>query len=173
MSKLFCLVENGIVIDGPAALPKNTREASNLRHEPKIAETFGWFPCIITYPEIGKNQKRGNKVDVITDNSVEITWEVIDLTNSEIDSRRERRILGIKAEARRRIINKSPEWKRINMITRAIELDSIDYEDQTTDEKSELYTIRKAWRWIKTIRTISDVLEADPPVDYKDDKYWT
>ena len=66
----------------------------------------------------------------------------------------------IKAEARRRIVARLPEWKQANMIARMTELLLVGPAQWTPAEQAEADALRAAWAWVKAIRAKSDELEA-------------
>jgi hypothetical protein len=81
----------------------------------------------------------------------------------------------IKAEARRRILEKYPEWKQLNMTARMVELNKIraSVGSWTAGEQIEVDVIQSAWDWVKSVRSASDALELTLPVDYNNNNlYW-
>lgn len=93
----------------------------------------------------------------------------------------------VKAEARRRILARYPEWKQANMLARDGELQAIQLGTMRDDagnavaqraltdaEKAEHVAIRKGWDWVKSVRVASDTLEAANPIplDFTDNKHW-
>jgi hypothetical protein len=81
----------------------------------------------------------------------------------------------IKAEARRRILGKYPEWKQANMTARMVELNKIraSVGSWTAGEQIEVDVIQSAWDWVKSVRSASDALELTLPVDYNNNNlYW-
>jgi hypothetical protein len=81
----------------------------------------------------------------------------------------------IKAEARRRILEKYPEWKQANMTARMVELNKIraSVGSWTAGEQIEVDVIQSAWDWVKSVRSASDALELTLPVDYNNNNlYW-
>jgi len=82
----YCLVQNGVVVQGPRALPKTTANVSNLHLlDQESLKNLGWLP----YREIcnsSENQTpNGNTVEV-TDTEVVYTQLYRNLTQEEIDS---------------------------------------------------------------------------------------
>jgi hypothetical protein len=87
----------------------------------------------------------------------------------------------VRGEARRRIIASVPEWKQINMGAREGELLRIQLGKMpsgegaralTTEEQAEEQAIQHVWEWVKTVRAASNVMEPNPPADYRDDRHW-
>ncbi|PIR00045.1 MAG: hypothetical protein COV66_08055 [Nitrospinae bacterium CG11_big_fil_rev_8_21_14_0_20_45_15] len=80
----------------------------------------------------------------------------------------------IKTEARRRILEKYPEWKQANLTARMVELNKIraSVGSWTAGEQMEVDAIQSAWDWVKSVRSASDALELILPVDYQDNSYW-
>jgi hypothetical protein len=81
----------------------------------------------------------------------------------------------VKEEARRRILEKYPEWKQANLTARMVELNKIraDEGSWTDGEQIEVDAIQSAWDWVKSVRTASDALELTLPADYAlNNDYW-
>ena len=82
----------------------------------------------------------------------------------------------VKAEARRRILARFPEWKQANMTARGVELIGIRVVAGawSPEEAAEAKALGAAWDWIKAVRAASDALEAGAPTpaDFADDKHW-
>ena len=68
------------------------------------------------------------------------------------------RVAAVKAEARRRIVSRYPDWKQANMTARGLELVSLGV-NITADEAAEMDALRAAWSWIKSVRAASDAIE--------------
>lgn len=66
----------------------------------------------------------------------------------------------IKAEARRRIVQRLPEWKQANMIARMTELLKIGADSWTPENQAEVAALEYLWDWVKAVRAKSDELEA-------------
>jgi hypothetical protein len=66
----------------------------------------------------------------------------------------------IKAEARRRIVQRLPEWKQANMIARMTELLKIGAGSWTPENQAEVAALEYLWDWVKAVRAKSDELEA-------------
>lgn len=93
----------------------------------------------------------------------------------------------VKAEARRRINGRFPDWKQSNMIARSAELARIQAglmrdangalvaaRALSADELAEEQAINLAWAWIKAVRAASDSIELINPIpsDYAADARW-
>jgi hypothetical protein len=76
----------------------------------------------------------------------------LNFTNCDIDKEFERK-QRIKKKAGIAINALLPEWKQLNLLTRAIEL------ADTEENKQELDNIRSSWAAVKAIRTASDKAE--------------
>ena len=81
--------------------------------------------------------------------------------------RAERRVAAIKADARRRILDRYPDWRQANMTARGVELQDLwrRHGEWTDAEAAEAAALQAAWDWIKTVRRHSDALEADAGAD--------
>lgn len=79
----------------------------------------------------------------------------------------------VKLEARRRIVDRYPDWKQTNMIARSVELVKKGAA-LTPDEVTETEQLEAVWAWIKAVRATSDAIEqmAPIPLDYNDDARW-
>lgn len=82
----------------------------------------------------------------------------------------------VKAEARRRILARYPDWKQANMTAQGVELVNIRVSigSWTERQAQEAAALSSAWDWIKSVRSASDRLEAMSPIpsDYQSDAYW-
>jgi len=82
----------------------------------------------------------------------------------------------VKAEARRRILDRFPDWKQTNMTARGVELQDIWRRNGawTAQEQAEADALALAWAWIKAVREASNVIEAlpDVPEDFDADSRW-
>jgi hypothetical protein len=82
----------------------------------------------------------------------------------------------VRAEARRRILARYPDWKQAEMTARAFALVLKAAQDQALDaaEMDEIATLRAAWSWIGAAHRACAALEAlDPiPSDIADDSRW-
>ncbi|MEO5337112.1 MAG: hypothetical protein H7841_09495 [Magnetospirillum sp. WYHS-4] len=85
-------------------------------------------------------------------------------------------VLRVKAEARRRINARFPEWRQANMTARAVELIRRGEATWTEAEQAEAALIDAAWAWIKSVRAASDAIEvrlaAEPGLEIGDDDLW-
>lgn len=82
----------------------------------------------------------------------------------------------VKQEARRRILERYPDWKQTNMVARSVELQDIwrQVGSWTPEERAEADALTAAWAWIKAIRAASDEIEAMTPIpaDFAADARW-
>jgi hypothetical protein len=82
----------------------------------------------------------------------------------------------VKAEARRRILARFPEWRQANMTAQGVELLNIRVAvgSWTQAQAQEAAALFAAWDWIKAVRAASDAIEALEPIpaDLADDGYW-
>ena len=79
----------------------------------------------------------------------------------------------VRAECHRRIIAFMPDWKQRNALARSQELQEVrETRVLTADEEAEAEVIRQSWGWIKLIRRSSNIMEPEPPADYRDDIHW-
>jgi hypothetical protein len=93
----------------------------------------------------------------------------------------------VKLEASRRILDRYPLWKQMNMTARSNELfrlqagfmrgNSGNFDPAralSPDEVAEEVALKQAWDWIKAVRTASDALENTTPIpqDYYADARW-
>lgn len=68
----------------------------------------------------------------------------------------------IKQAASDHILAVLPEWKQANMTARAVELAEIrESREMTAEESAEHQALHAAWAWVRSVRTASDVAEAD------------
>lgn len=79
----------------------------------------------------------------------------------------------VKAEARRRILDRYPDWKQTNMLARSVELVKKGA-SLTPEETVESQQLEAVWAWIKAVRAASDQLEAMTPIplDFEDNGRW-
>jgi len=96
------------------------------------------------------------------------------LTPEEVQTRRDRKIRRVKAEANRRIVALCPEWKQRNLTAQAAQLAKKGEANWTTAEADAWAAGEALWLQIAAIRAASDTIEAmDPlPVDVTDDTLW-
>lgn len=75
---------------------------------------------------------------------------------------RARIIAQIKQDAAEHILAVLPQWKQANMTARAVELAEIrESRAMTADESAQHQALLGAWAWVRSVRTASDVAEAD------------
>lgn len=77
------------------------------------------------------------------------------------------KITEVKVEARRRIVERYPEWKQLNMTARGVELTKVlaDQGAWSEAEAVEAARLQADWDWIKAVRAASNALEAAIPED--------
>ena len=79
----------------------------------------------------------------------------------------------VRAESMRRILLVCPGWvEAAELNARGFELLRIGESNWTADQLVEADALQALWDWIKSVRDASDVLEAEPPDDYRDDSHW-
>lgn len=82
----------------------------------------------------------------------------------------------VKAEARRRILARFPDWKQANMTARGVDLQDLWRRNAkwAETEQAEADALSAAWVWIRAVRAASDAIEAldAVPADFDDDKRW-
>lgn len=75
---------------------------------------------------------------------------------------RSRIVAQIKDAARDHILATLPQWKQSNMTARAVELAEIrEAREMTAEESAQHQALHAAWAWVRSVRTASDVAEAD------------
>jgi hypothetical protein len=86
------------------------------------------------------------------------------------------RVGAVKAEARRRILARFPEWRQANMTARGVELLNIRVVagSWTAPQAQEAGELGAAWDWIKAVRAASNAIEALAPIpaDFASDTRW-
>lgn len=108
----------------------------------------------------------------------QVTVEVgrVVISYGEAERPREDQIAAVKIEARRRILDRFPDWKQANMTARGVELQDIWRRTGawTEGEQAEADALTGAWAWIKAVRAASDAIEAleAVPSDFDDDSRW-
>lgn len=106
---------------------------------------------------------------VIEPNRVVRQWTVQRRPDAEI-------AVLVKLEARRRILERFPEWKQTNMTARGVELQDVwrRVGSWTINEQAEADALAAAWDWIKAVRAASDAIETMQPIpaDYADNARW-
>lgn len=80
----------------------------------------------------------------------------------------------VKAEARRRILARYPDWKQTNMVARGVELLDIWRVNGrwTAEEQAERDALDAAWAWIKSVRSASNDIEERLTDDFASDAKW-
>lgn len=106
--------------------------------------------------------------------------ELIDMTADEVavmnasHAANAPKAAAVKAEARRRILARYPEWKQANLMARGVALVRKGETQWTAEELTEANSIHAVWDWIKAVRAASNSIEAMTPIpdDFQDDKCW-
>jgi hypothetical protein len=84
--KLYCLVENDSIIDGPRPLPDGWRNISGLNClTDEELKTHGWLPASETIPTFDSETEKlgGSILDSILEDEVIYTKEILTITNEE------------------------------------------------------------------------------------------
>jgi len=132
--------------------------------------------CPLLRPVIeGETPKcRGELGHVLTD--IDIGKDVVKIRYTIANFPREQQQAAVKLEANRRILERFPQWKQINMVARGMELENIRKEKGTwtNAEYAEIDTLSQAWGWIKSVRDASNKIEQlkTIPYDYDDNARW-
>lgn len=149
-------------------LPDGTTRTDPTSFTKELLETCG-------YIEVSDKPKPSSENHIVEWSGS--SWVERPLTQEELDDIRSGKILLIKQEASRRILEVYPDWRQANMTARAVELQDIWRINQawTTEEQQEADNLKLSWAWIKNIREKSNILEAMDliPEDYTNDIYWS
>lgn len=79
-----------------------------------------------------------------------------------LDGLRAQIIAQIKQAAGDHILAVLPQWKQSNYTARAVELAEIrESREMTAEESAQHQALHAAWAWVRSVRTASDVAEAD------------
>ena len=156
----YCLVENGVVVEGPRTLPKNWKNISNLNVllDPTLA-ALGWLPAVETKPDYGyRIQSRSGPALTVEADQVTAVWTVADRPLDEVKAEL---VQQVKQAVGAAILAVYPDWKQRNMIARAVDLTRIaGARALTTEESAEESALQAAWDWISGVRTASNMREA-------------
>lgn len=79
---MYCLVENGVVTDGPRALPESWRNISGLKYANDAAwlATLGWLPFVpVAAPAIDQNTQSCVSTFIVNGSSVTQSWAIAPL----------------------------------------------------------------------------------------------
>jgi hypothetical protein len=126
----------------------------------------------------------GSAFTMLPDDFATLRWQDPDRDQPTLDAvlakqaelEAEARIDAVKAEARRRITQRFPDWKQANMTARGVELTFKLAQGQSLDaqEAAEVAALQAAWSWIKAVRAASDAIEAlaPMPADFASDTHW-
>jgi hypothetical protein len=81
----YCIVEGGVLREGPLNLPLNWKNVSglNLASTAELKEK-GWLPAVIVEPTFDKaTHKKGERSVSIGTDDVNITWSTVELTAAD------------------------------------------------------------------------------------------
>ena len=81
----YCIVEGGVLKEGPLNLPLNWKNVSglNLASTAELKEK-GWLPAVIVEPTFDKTtHKKGERSVSIGTDDVTVTWSTVELTASD------------------------------------------------------------------------------------------
>jgi hypothetical protein len=151
--------------------PQGTIDRIEANVDPTVRTRAGWrwLPFEETpAPDYSGKLENASAVPVVADGKVIREWTI---ERKPIEEQRQ----AVKAEARRRILDRFPDWRQANMTARGIELTLARVGREWTEgEQQEADAIQAAWDWVKAIRSASDVVEAMAPIpaDFRDDKHW-
>lgn len=83
---LYAHVEDGQITYGPDVLPRNWRNVSGInKASAEDIKGLGWLPATKTEPTFDPTtHKKGDRVDTITANDVNVTWEVVAKSADEL-----------------------------------------------------------------------------------------
>lgn len=143
-----------------------TRDFREDEAVPELAPSKGvWLPEVVNGEEYDPaTQVQEGPTQTIGRRAVTVAYTVRAKTPEEIAGMRAAKMAQIKAEARRRILRRFPEWKQANMTARGVELTNIRHSRAwTAEERAESDALANAWTGIKAVRTRSDELEASIP----------
>lgn len=114
--KKYCLIKNGIIIEGPTSLPENTENVSNfyLLSDQEL-KSYGWLPYTLVDNQL-ENQILENSNIEILENEVIETKIYRDMTLIEIENR-ETNILNRKwknVRTKRNRLLLDSDWTQLN-----------------------------------------------------------
>jgi len=145
------------------------RMASNIDPTVQTKPGWRWLPVEPTpEPDHPGKLETATAERVVRDGKVVTQWTV---TRRPI----EEQLAAVKAEARRRILARYPDWKQTNMVARSVELMHLKgTKEWTPAEQAEADALQAAWDWVKAVRSASDVIEVMTPIpaDFRDDRHW-
>ena len=78
----------------------------------------------------------------------------------------------VRAEAGRRILAVYGWAQQNNMLAEAISLSEIGASDRNDAQNARVVVLNDAWAWVAAVRAASNVMEASPPDNYRDDSHW-
>lgn len=159
-----------LIRDGSVAEMRDVDPAKIATH--KLADDGG--PLLRPVVDPGPPDYRKELAVLSTNISVEKTQVLVSydvVPKGDADQR-----AAVKAEARRRILARLPDWKQQNMTARGVELQDIWRRagSWSPEEQAEADALAGEWAWIKDVRAASDAIEAlgEIPIDYDADERW-
>ncbi len=135
---------------------------------PDLAESKGrWVPVVTEDSAFdARTQVLGDEVRTVEADRVMLSRPVRSKSPEEVADMREAKIVEIKAEASRRILDPFPAWRQTNMLARGVELMNLRADQGLTpEEEAEAADLQAAWDQVKAIRAASDSIEASVPED--------
>lgn len=152
----YCRIESGAIVErrnmAPESIPAH--KAAMWR----LLVDNGW-------PSVAPT-KTVTRAEIIEQDQVRAEYTITTRPEAEIKGM-------IKEEARRRILDRFPDWKQANMTARGVELLQIKTARAwTVEEQAEADALTAAWTWIKAVRSASDALELTMPDDFAADANW-
>ena len=117
---LYCLVEQGVITDGPKKLPKVWRNVSGLNLlDDESLKVRGWLPYIDSPPAYDEDLQYLTFVNTINAGNVTATYTVNDYTAGEMVTRiadaKVARKVAIRREAQTIILADYPLWMQANV----------------------------------------------------------
>lgn len=84
--QLYILVKNNKTSGDPTPLPTRYKNMSGFNLDPANAKLHGWFPAEVSTDPIPSNNRRGDRIDDIINDTVHISWEMVPLLQGEINA---------------------------------------------------------------------------------------
>ncbi len=157
----YCLVKDGVIHQGPCALPRVYANISNfpaLSGAQKLAH--GWYPVVDTRPPHNPTtQTETGPVNTVMADHVMAVWTVQDRDLAVVQSEL---VAKVKADAGEKILSVLPRWKQNNLNAEANELNHkrIVGGSLSAEEQASLTSLLAMWGWVKDVRGYSNTLEA-------------
>lgn len=87
MDKIYVLIKDGAVVDGPRNLPENWENVSRLDlAEPELLIELGWYPLIVDpVPAYDAKTQRLETKHVIEETHVRETFDIVQLASAELE----------------------------------------------------------------------------------------